>query len=90
MQANKADPQTMKDLREWLESPKAGSGGREDLDWLNRQKDLSTVRLGAAEQSPNTASKEKAGAANDADSMPSKKSPAGGFAALFSCAGRRK
>ncbi|KPI42328.1 uncharacterized protein AB675_9848 [Cyphellophora attinorum] len=90
MQANKADPQTMKDLREWLESPKAGSGGREDLDWLNRQKDLSTVRLGAADQSVNAASKEKASAANDAESAPSKKSSGGGFAGLFNCAGRRK
>ena len=52
MQANKADQAVMRDLKEWLENPKTSAGAgitegsREDLAWLEKSKDLSSVNLG--------------------------------------------
>ena len=93
----------MKHLREFLETPKGGhipSGAKEDLNWLNRQNDLSSVKLGAAEQQqqqpqhqmPNHNAqppKERDFGSQEEEAARSKKG-GGGFAALFNCAGRRK
>ena len=84
MQANKATPEVMDDLRQWLENPKTSAsavvdGAKNDLNWLNRQKDLSSVTLGE-KTLPETTEKGSGG---------SQKS-GGGFAALFNCAGKRK
>ena len=52
MQANKADQAVMRDLKEWLENPKTSAGAgitegsREDLAWVEKSKDLSSVNLG--------------------------------------------
>ena len=52
MQANKASRQTMRDLKQWLEKPQTSAGGavvtaKNDLEWLEKSKDLSCVQLGA-------------------------------------------
>ena len=85
MQANKATPEVMNDLRQWLENPKTGAsavldGAKDDLKWLNSSKDLSSVRLGESEQPPSP-SKEKTEGGGQGKSA---------FAALFNCAGKRK
>ncbi len=55
MQSNKADEAVRRDLRQWLENPDthAGAGAseaREDLAWLEKSKDLSSVNLGNPEK----------------------------------------
>lgn len=84
MQANKATPELMDELRQWLENPnssagRARDGAKVDLSWLNQQKDLSSVVLGEKNM-PDT--KEKASSASQKSG--------GGFAALFGCASKRK
>lgn len=84
MQANKATPELMDELRQWLENPKSNAGAavngaKDDLSWLNQQKDLSSVVLGE-KGTPDT--KEKASTASPKSG--------GGFAALFGCASKRK
>ncbi|ETN40888.1 uncharacterized protein HMPREF1541_05168 [Cyphellophora europaea CBS 101466] len=88
MQANKATPEVMADLRQWLENPKTSAGAavdgaKDDLKWLKSQKDLSSVTLG---EKGGDSSTEKG------ENGPSvQKSSAGGaLAALFNCAGKRK
>lgn len=88
MQANKATPEVMNDLRQWLENPKTSAsagfdGAKDDLKWLNRQKDLSSIALGEKEK-PLPETKEINGSASQ------KSGGGGGFAALFNCAGKRK
>lgn len=75
----------MEELRQWLENPKTSAstvvdGAKDDLHWLNQQKDLSSVSLGE-KTAPETKEKENGG---------SQKSGGGGFAAFFNCAGKRK
>ena len=93
MQANKATPEVTNELRQWLENHKtSGNGGfdgaKDDLKWLNRQKDLSSITMGektlpeTKEQS--SAASLKSGAAAGGGGG------GGGFAALFGCAGKRK
>lgn len=90
MQANKATPEVMKDLRQWLEAPKTSAaasvdGAKDDLKWLNRQKDLSVVNLGEKVEPETTA------ATTTKDGGASTPTSAGaGFAALFGCVGKRK
>lgn len=94
MQANKATPEVMRDLRQWLEHPTTSAnpgfeGARDDLKWLNRQKDLSSIAMGekavpeSKEKSSAASLKSNGGAAGTGGG-------GGGFAALFGCAGKRK
>jgi hypothetical protein len=83
MQGNKASKQTMQDLKQWLEKPNtaagASVGAKDDLLWLESQKDLSSVRLdGANEKASVKAPSQKKGGGG------------GGFASLFGCGGKRK
>lgn len=94
MQANKATPEVMKELRTCLENPKTSAGAgfegaRDDLRWLNRQKDLSSIALGekalpgAKEQGGSRRGSEKSGGGGGGGGV-------GGLVALFNCAGKRK
>ena len=74
----------MQDLKQWLEKPTTSAGAtlsaKEDLKWLESQKDLSAVKLNGEKGS---------------QAAPSQKSTDGsgggsGIAALFGCAGKRK
>jgi hypothetical protein len=101
MQANKATPEMLAQLRQWLENPHASphgaaaEGARYDLSWLNAQRDLSSVKLGAPDAKGAEATKEKIESESSAEEK-RKTSTAGGggggggFASLFGCAGRRK
>jgi hypothetical protein len=98
MQANKASDSTTNDLRKYLAQPRAGAenglgiSAQQDVQWLDRTKDLSTIELGDDDNAPSIR-KEK----------PSSESPGaapgsgggggvggGGFMAFFNCAGKRK
>jgi hypothetical protein len=86
MQANKMDESTGKELRRWLETPgtsaQAGLGidVRQELQWLDNSKDLSSLRLS-----------EKAEPAGRPTEQTQKEGgPSGGVWALFGCAGKRK
>lgn len=84
MQANKADQAVMRDLKQWLENPKTSTGAgmseaRDDLVWLEKSKDLSSVNLGSSEKPASIRSRAEEPASS------------GGFATWFQqCAGKRK
>ena len=87
MQANKATPQVMNDLRQWLDNPKTGpgaaaEGARDDLKWVNNTKDLSSISLKPQSEKDSSIKQEKI----SADTGGGKN----GFAALFNCGGKRK
>lgn len=94
MQANKADPQVVKDLREWLQQPRQGGGAKaaEELRWLDRQTDLSSVRLSEKDGAKNDGEKRQREEKLEKDGNARGGSGAAmsGFAKLFSCAGKRK
>jgi hypothetical protein len=89
MQANKADQDVMRDLRQWLENPNVSAGAgmgqaKEDLAWLENSKDLSSVNLGGKSEKPATRRPSTVGGGGGRGSS-------GGFASWFnSCAGKRK
>jgi len=86
MQANKASEGTKRDLQQWLEKHAAEAGvtmpkgAKEDLQWLESSKDLSSVGL-APRQSEKRSEK---------STEHSTDKSGGGFAAFFGCASRRK
>ena len=75
----------MRDLRQWLEKPSTSAGAqlsssKQDLDWLDNSKDLSSVQLGKAARPATEASENDHGSGG-----------AGGFASFFNqCTGKRK
>jgi hypothetical protein len=83
----------MSDLKEWLSSPKTGAGAGalegagEDLRWLGKQKDLSSVALG---EKPLPEAKGRASSSGSVQRTGSVGGGGGGFAKMFGCAGRRK
>lgn len=87
MQANKTSPQTREQLEKWLKNPASGSSAisksaRDDIEFLQNSKDLSTVSLVPHHnQEPSSPPNEK--------SSVNKGSP-GAFAALLACVGKRK
>lgn len=86
MQANKADAEVMRDLRQWLENPNVSAGGGlEDLAWLQNSKDLSSVNLnGKTEKTEKPATTRPS---NDGG----ERGGHGGIVNWFSsCAGKRK
>jgi hypothetical protein len=95
MQSSKASSQTRDQLKQWLERPGIGAenvlanqGAKEDLKWLDQQKDLSVVHLDGSkegqEKGREGSVREKGSGANAAGAG------GGGFARVFGCAGRRK
>ena len=85
MQAKKASNSTMRDLRQWLEKPSTSAGAqlsssKQDLDWLDNSKDLSSVQLGKAVK-PAAETNGSVGGGGGT----------GGFTSLFNqCTGKRK
>ncbi len=89
MQSNKVSESTTKELKQWLSDPERGAepglgiNTQQDLQWVERTKDLSSIELGDDETSPSI-HKEK---------PPSEVGGSGGasgFMAFFGCAGKRK
>lgn len=105
MQTNKASSETREQLMKWLQNPASGSSAisssaREDMAWLQNSKDLSSVSIDPHKvpstkrdsdekrsSSSNTLRPDNGGA--DGSSGGTAKG-AGGFAALFGCASKRK
>ena len=91
MQANKASRQTTEELKRWLEKPTTSAAAgtammmtasaKEDLRWLEEQKDLSAVVLNGNEKARSV--KSNGGGGSGAGGS-------WGLAALFGCAGKRK
>jgi hypothetical protein len=56
MQTNKIDDNVKRELKQWLENAnhsEAGAGGAvQDLAWLEKNNDLSSVYLGSTEKTP--------------------------------------
>ena len=92
MQKNQISDSTAKDLQQWLSNPGTGAEPgktQQDLQWLEKTKDLSSIELGDEETAPSIR-KEKPPSESGA---PGGKGGTGasGFMALFtSCAGKRK
>ena len=84
MQANKASETTMSELKQWLEKPGTsaeaglGLGIQQDLEWLDKSKDMSSITLGEKEQPLERTEESQTGGGG------------GGFMALFGCGGKRK
>lgn len=83
----------MRDLRQWLEKPSTSAGAqlsstKEDLDWLENSKDLSSVQLGKAPKPPSTTEVGGGGVNGVGNSVGGGFS--GGFAPFKSCVGKRK
>ena len=94
MQANKASPETKRELEKWLQSPGLESGkiskaAMDDLYWLQNSKDLSSVSFDP---------EKRAFRAKSSDSFSKSSSTvggggggnSGGFLAFFGCASKRK
>lgn len=94
MQANRASDETKQKLAQWLQGPAATSrSAREDLAWLDNQKDLSAVSIDPEKKlqprvvvkqslESNTSSTPKAATRGGGSG--------GGLLALFGCASKRK
>lgn len=89
MQARKASQETMRDLKEWIERPTTsggitlGKGAQEDLAWLEKSKDLSSVNL---EGHPGPARPEIRKVSTNGSARP----VGSGIVSLFACASKRK
>ncbi len=93
MQANKIHDSTLKDLKQWLSDPATnaepglGVNTRQDLQWVEKTKDLSSIEIGDDDTAPSIR-KEKP--PSDAGAPIGQKG-GNAFMALFaSCAGKRK
>jgi hypothetical protein len=96
MQASKASEKTKEELSQWLQKAEAGSGeepsssAKEDLEWLKKSKDLSSVQVGIVQKNVSFSNETVSSHNKSPPRKSSSSGGGGGFASLFSCGAKRK